>query len=500
MLNNGSKILANKVISKEAVEERDGEDVRLAFDQEGNALFPVPDVPEAQQNPGAEVTASTDSPERFEIVRLWGGNAPFGIWDNEAAAFCRQDDSTLQFVDRSNAENFVKNIQPIGKQLILPEPSAVWTADPVRLYRQALLMLDRAVESSYLGNYLRDQDLDYSDAQDTLNAELPQLMVNAMTFYPEIEAAYQFLPMFREWLVEDILERYYQDVPDGLDAPARHANDPDAPEWLKEALSVPAVEHSELEQDRANTPAPPAPEAVPEFTGAGVPEQPKSDDTIPVEPDFAPNAEKYWDLKAQHPDKLIGVQVGEFMMFYGKDAEEAASVLETKAPVLDIPGLGQTPTTGSRAAWQSTLKKLLEHGHSVVLARPDPERGPDAPYEIIKERDAAEYIPIGMDLTVDGRHMKIESVNFTDNEVMLRDMDLQGWFPIFRSEPSIVWEVKTSENAIVTFEADVDVSTLEDFTTFYVFACPINDRYASDSTVLLGRKTDSILLYRTENT
>ena len=64
---------------------------------------------------------------------------------------------------------------------------------------------------------------------------------------------------------------------------------------------------------------------------------------------------------------------------------------------------------------------------------------------------------------------------------------------------SIVWEVETSENAIVTFEADVDASVLEDFTTFYVFACPIDDGYASDSTVLLGKKTNSILLYRMEN-
>jgi len=64
---------------------------------------------------------------------------------------------------------------------------------------------------------------------------------------------------------------------------------------------------------------------------------------------------------------------------------------------------------------------------------------------------------------------------------------------------SIVWEVKTSEDAIATLEADVDVSALEDFTTFYVFACPIDDGHASDSTVLLGRKTDSLLLYRIAN-
>ena len=120
---------------------------------------------------------------------------------------------------------------------------------PIAIYKQALLMLDRAVKSSSLYAHLRERGLDYSGAWDTLNAEIPQLMKGAMSFYPEIRAAYQLLPMFREWLVEDVLERNYQDVPDGLEAPVRHANDQDAPEWLKEALSIPAVEHSEPERD-----------------------------------------------------------------------------------------------------------------------------------------------------------------------------------------------------------------------------------------------------------
>ena len=186
-------------------------------------------------------------------------------------------------------------------------------------------------------------------------------------------------------------------------------------------------------------------------TEAGAPEQPKNDDTVPVEPDFAPVAEQYWDLKAQHPDKLVGVQVGEFMMFYGKDAEEASAALGTKAPVLDIPGLGQTPATGSRDAWQAVLKKLLEHGHSVVLARPDPERGPDAPYEVIRESAAADYIPVGMELMMDGRRMKIDSVDYANNEVKLLDLDIRGWFPVFRSAP-VPYVRESVEDALTSEE------------------------------------------------
>ena len=217
----------------------------------------------------------------------------------------------------------------------------------------------------------------------------------------------------------------------------------------------PAVEHSEPERAEDDRETSPAPEAIPEPTGAGAPEQRESGDTVPIEPDFAPDAEKYWDLKTQHPDKLVGVQVGEFMMFYGKDAEEAAQALGTKTPVLDIPGVGQTPTTGSREAWQAVLKKLLEHGKSVVLARPDTERGPDAPYEIIKERDAAEYIPIGMELTIDGRHMKIDSVDYARGEVMLLDMDIKGYMPVFSVQPVPYVRQFVEEQQDRDFEANI---------------------------------------------
>ena len=123
------------------------------------------------------------------------------------------------------------------------------------------------------------------------------------------------------------------------------------------------------------------------------------------------------------------------MLFYGKDAEAAAPAMGKDLLTRDIPGLGSTFVTGTSLGWQSALTDLLEHGHSVVLAQPDPERGPDAPYEIIKERSAAEFIPLGMELTMDGRRMKIDSVDFQAGTVSLLDLDMKGWFPIFRSEP-----------------------------------------------------------------
>ncbi len=242
---------------------------------------------------------------------------------------------------------------------------------------------------------------------------------------------------------------------------------PEKPEWLTaedidryEARMQTGAVESTVPSDRdaateaASTSAPSAqPEAPSQKPGAGAPEAEENTDTAPVEPDLAPNADEYLDLKVQHPDKLVGIQVGDYMLFYGKDAEAAAPALGTKLLTREIPGLSETNVTGYPGAWQAVLKKLLEHGQSVVLARPDAEHGPDAPYEIVKERDAADYIPLGMELTIDGRRMKIDSVDFQAGTVSLLDMDLKGWMPIFRSEPisyvrEFVEEAQQSEETV----------------------------------------------------
>ena len=495
---------------------------------------------EVQEASDKKAPVSMDSPDRFEISQLWG-NGPFGIWDNALERFYEDGNHILRFVEQGSAENYLANILRVTGREVSPEPSAAWVVTPVTLYEDALTILDRAVRTSSLYPHLRDRDLDYDRAAEALNAEMPQLM-EAARGYPDIMAAYQNLPLFREWLVEDLLERNYQDVvTDQRLAPERYANSPDAPEWAKSTSPVPvqpenaaavwrspggheyqvgdavdnimaedmhviinisgidedyiyytfpdleqeplemlrekfegylddgsavvlressepvqitpAADNLVLEQAGDSVELPPVPETVPEPVGVGTTDQPENADAAPPEPNLMPNVEEYLNLKAQHPDRLIGVQVGDYMMFYGKDAEAAASALGTKLLARDIPGLGETSVTGYNGAWQAALKKLLEHGQSVVMAQPDPERSSDAPYEIIKNRDAADYIPLGMELTIDGRRMKIDSVDFQAGTVSLQDLDIKGWFPIFRSEPisfvrEFVEEVQQSEEYI----------------------------------------------------
>lgn len=99
----------------------------------------------------------------------------------------------------------------------------------------------------------------------------------------------------------------------------------------------------------------------------------------------------------------------------------------------DIPGMGETAVTGyDFGQWASAAKRLLEHGHSFVFAQPNETDG----YDVINEADAKEYIPIGMELEIDGRKFVIDSVNFGADEVSLRDVTFQNrqGFPIFRAE------------------------------------------------------------------
>ena len=149
--------------------------------------------------------------------------------------------------------------------------------------------------------------------------------------------------------------------------------------------------------------------------------------------ELAPNVSAYQALCAEYPEKLVGVRVGERLLFYGADAERAASALNRRLLQRDIPGVGETAVTGYDFGQRaSAAKRLLEHGHSFVFAQPDETGG----YEIFNEADAKDYIPIGMELEIDGRKFVIDSVNYGADEVSLRDVTFQSHtgYPIFRAE------------------------------------------------------------------
>ena len=142
-----------------------------------------------------------------------------------------------------------------------------------------------------------------------------------------------------------------------------------------------------------------------------------------------PFVEGYAALKAQHYDAVVGVEVGEYVIFLGEDAQEAAKAMGTNILSVDIPGIGITDMTGSNLGWPSVLRRLMEQHLSIVLAQQDPEGGPEAPYEIIKERYAEEYdlrtdeeyaqealVTGGTSFEMNGRSFQVSRLNMELNQ------------------------------------------------------------------------------------
>ena len=403
---------------------------------------------------------------------------------------------------------------------------------PKQLYETALPELIGLLEQSEIYPFLRDRDTDVLDAQEELSAKLDELLSGMKDSRSGLYEAYTTLPDFREYLINDILERTYQDeVTDRRTSVEQYENDPDAPAWvtgkaemeetaeasgstnllphvdaynaLKEkhpkelvgiqngghclfygedartafevmpvswllpvdlpgmgevtvvgiregwqeaadrlqAAGLPAV----FFQDNGETytalgrtlplkeASQESPLSLPEHTDsearAGAPAEGKSPQP---EPNLTPMTEEYLKLKAEYPGHVVGVRVDDLYLFYGKDAETAAKALGSKVVTRAIPGLEETTVTGSGENWQALGEKLLQHGNSTLFAHPEGEA-----YEIQKVLEIADYVPIGMQVTDEGRTFTIDSVDYDFGSVSLRDdtFDGENGFPIFRNEP-----------------------------------------------------------------
>lgn len=310
---------------------------------------------------------------------------------------------------------------------------------PRQLYEQALPELTELVRQSEIYPFLRDRDTDVLDATEELTVKVDELLEEAKDGNQALYEAYIAQPDFREYLIEDILERTYQDVlTDSRTAPQRHEAEPDTPAWVTDTTQ----------------PVQPENEAR-----AGAPEQAENPEP---EPELTPLTEEYLRLKAEHPGYVAGVRVDNLYLFYGKDAEAAAKALGTKVINREIPGLGETAVTGSDASWQYLGEKLRQHGNSTLFAHLEGET-----YEVLTVLEVADYIPVGMQVTDDGRTYTIDSVDYDFGSVSLRDDTFsQGTgFPIFRNEPvsyvrELVKEAQDQELAdLAAQEAPLSIQT-----------------------------------------
>ncbi|WP_305117189.1 DUF7007 domain-containing protein [Acutalibacter muris] len=145
----------------------------------------------------------------------------------------------------------------------------------------------------------------------------------------------------------------------------------------------------------------------------------ESEQVVGAAPQMVPSVEEYARIKERFPERVVGVQNGDTIYFYGTDAEKAGPALNRNVLMRDIPGMGAVSITGDAESWQASQEKLLRHGIDLVFVRLDD----DGKYEVITASTAAEYIPVGMVLDVDRRRCRIESVDFQQDAVRLAVLD-----------------------------------------------------------------------------
>ena len=289
---------------------------------------------------------------------------------------------------------------PLNDYLLAGQKSAL--KDSRCVYKECLYSMLDAVQQSEIYPYLRDRDVDADEAEKELRNKIDELLEqNAKTAPLYLEAS-QNWENFKDWLVEDIFQRTYQDViTDRRDAVALYQNSMDAPQWVRGIMVPYATEEKTVEPIM----------------------QP-----LPLDA-----ANEYNALKERYPDALVGYeQYGNFE-FYGEDAKRVSELLGSKLLEKET-ALGKVEVSGfSREQWVSQAMKLWKQGESVYLSGQQ-EDGTHAQTKYFRRE---EYLPVNTIIELDDREFRVDSVNFEQGTVSLQDMTLakEARYPIFRTEP-----------------------------------------------------------------
>lgn len=289
---------------------------------------------------------------------------------------------------------------PLNDYLLAGQESAL--KDSRCVYKECLYFMLDAVQQSEIYPYLRDRDVDADEAEKELRNKIDELLEqNAKTAPLYLEAS-QNWENFKDWLIEDIFQRIYQDViTDRRDAVALYQDSKDAPQWVRGIMVLYAAEEKAVEPTLQPLPL----DAVNEYNA----------------------------LKERYPDALVGYeQYGNFE-FYGEDAKRVSELLGSKLLEKET-ALGKVEVSGfPREQWASQAMKLWKQGESVYLSGQQ-EDGTHAQTKYFRRE---EYLPVNTIIELDDREFRVDSVNFEQGTVSLQDMTLakEARYPIFRTEP-----------------------------------------------------------------
>ena len=289
---------------------------------------------------------------------------------------------------------------PLNDYLLAGQESAL--KDSRCVYKECLYSMLDAVQQSEIYPYLRDRDVDADEAEKELRNKIDELLEqNAKTAPLYLEAS-QNWENFKDWLVEDIFQRTYQDViTDRRDAVALYQDSKDAPQWVRGIMVPYAAEEKAVEPTLQPLPL----DAVNEYNA----------------------------LKERYPDALVGYeQYGNFE-FYGEDAKRVSELLGSKLLEKET-ALGKVEVSGfPREQWVSQAMKLWKQGESIYLSG----QQEDGTHTQTKYFRREEYLPVNTIVELDDREFRVDSVNFEQGTVSLQDMTLakEARYPIFRTEP-----------------------------------------------------------------
>ena len=363
------------------------------------------------------------SPDRYSIRLHPGEGGITGIWDEVLERFCGDGEQTLRFAEQNNAIAYLDGIKrDMGIEL---SPPAFTTPLGYTYHigdRISSIELDHIAAVGVIARV--DEDHVWHTLPNVPGQEPVSIDRNSFERYLDTRYFEVSEPEPQRVIAAQHTEQPTPETPQAVqnlmgqrvEIDGKLYNVDSADETVAHLSNVPSSSENNHEPEHRTEPLS---AVLTRITDQGR--------------ELAPNVSAYQALCAEHPEKLVGVRVGERLLFYGADAARAASALNRRLLQRDIPGVGETAVTGyDFGQWASAAKRLLEHGHSFVLAQPDETGG----YEIFNEADAKDYIPIGMELEIDGRKFVIDSVDYGADEVSLRDVTFQNRqdFPIFRAE------------------------------------------------------------------
>ena len=372
---------------------------------------------------------------------------------------------------------------PLNDYLLAGQESAL--KDSRCVYKECLYTMLDAVQQSEIYPYLRDRDVDADEAEKELRNKIDELLEqNAETAPLYLEASENW-ENFKDWLVEDIFQRTYQDMmPDSRDAVALYQNDIHAPRWVRGMMVDAAVQEiktvpEKKQEEKQETPSEPKLKAYYRSTsqmedgyveriailqypngkyynhygfddvrgeGAGSAgpfdtledakrtlKAHRPDAEEGLSPLSAEAENEYHALKERYPDALVGFEQNGFFEFYGDDAKRVTELIDTKMLRKETVS-GEIPVTGfPREQWAHSGKELWKCGESVYLSG----QGKDGTHHETKYLRREEYLPRNADVEIDGREFRVDSVDFKNRTVSLQDMTLakEARYPIFRTEP-----------------------------------------------------------------